>query len=100
MSVGGSIIEELLVGMQQAFEADEISVVVVVEGRWRGDVQRRQSVVATVAGAVGPCAGSERRVYVGLVVDPVPECGAPCLTYCVGSYTQNYMNQRKKCNQM
>lgn len=84
LSVGGTVVKELLIGMQQSLQTDQILEVVVVECGRADHIQRRQVVVTAATWALALRGGGKCGVYVGLVVDSVPESGAPCLSYCVG----------------
>ena len=73
--VGGSAVEEDLVGMKETLLVDEVLVVNIVEFVRSRHVERSQVVVPRTDGpraSVLPSLG-KGTVYVGLVVNPVPE---------------------------
>lgn len=85
LSVGGAVVEELLIRVEQPPQVDQVSEVVVVEAIGGKVVKRRKGVVATGPGAVSPDARHEGGVDVGFVVDSVTEGCAPRLSYCMRS---------------
>jgi hypothetical protein len=62
--------------VEQAALGEEAAEVAVVEGVRRRLVQRREAAAVAGLGAASTQRRRERRVDVGIVVDPVPEVGA------------------------
>lgn len=74
--------------MEQAFLADEVLVVIVVEGGRSLEVKRCQVIVPVAGGARAirlPCF-SKGTIDVGVVVDASPEGCAPCLANRMCTY--------------
>lgn len=71
-----TVVEELLVGMQEPLPHQQILVVLVVEGGGALHVQRRQGCVAAGGRAAHPAERREGGIHVGVVVDVRSEGGA------------------------
>lgn len=76
--------------MEKTFVVNEVRVVIVVEGGWSLEVQRRQVVVAGArgAGAVGLQWCGEGAVDVGVIVDVGSKAGAPGLANGMSTYVE------------
>ncbi|RRT62752.1 hypothetical protein B296_00043226 [Ensete ventricosum] len=86
LRVGGASAVQLLVRVQESLVAQQVPVVAAIEcGGGRG-VERREVVVVAGAGAARLQRRRQRRLNVGVVVDPTAEAGAPGLADGVGTY--------------
>lgn len=91
LRVGGASAVQLLVRVQESLVAQQVPVVAAVEcGGGRG-VERREAVVVAGAGAARLQRRRQRRVDVGVVVDPRAEARAPGLAYGVGTYDEQVL---------
>jgi hypothetical protein len=91
--------EQDLVGVEQALAGEDVPEVQVVELGRRGEVQREEVVVAAGARAVVPQVPRVRRVQrgvrrgvAGLVVQPLPEAGAPGQADGVGAGERHHVD--------